>query len=342
MNEKDSILSILEDVKEFYKNKDFVENEYFELEKVFSKINSEVKLMEIDEIKSLFENELNYSDERYRIYILSFLMQYLKNTDYIKRIFDLLLNSTNLTKDNKLFIINQINGFISMNSTIIDDETYEIQEKVYNSIIKEYRKEYEEDLEFIPKEFRNDEFIMVFSSQILSINHKPTEIALNLCYLLQEKMKKKVVLIDTNELLSPKGIIPFYRMMVAAKGTNIIDEISYKQKNIPFYKVEKITPDKEEYLNIISIIKKYKPSLIFSIGDKIVINDICNKIVDGVTIALGERKPLTTNKLLTFYEKADQNIKNNKIILNEDLKSVFEAENYEKFIDVYKNMSDRM
>lgn len=338
MNEKDSILSILENVKEFYKNKDFVENEYFELEKVFSKINNEIKLMNIDEVQSLMENELNYSDERYRIYILSFLMQYLKKADYIKKIFDLLLNSSNLTNDNKLFIINQMNGFISMNSTIIGDETYEIQEKVYDSIIKEYRKEYEEHLKFIPKEIRNDEFIMVFSSQILNINHKPTEIAFNLCYLLQEKMKKKVVLIDTNELLSPKGLIPFYKMMVANKDINITDEILYKQKNIPFYKVEKITPDREEYLNIISIIKKYKPSLIFSIGDKIVINDICNKMVDGITIALGERSPLTTNKVLIFHEKSSQDIKNNKIMLNEDLKSVFEEKNYEKFIDVYKNI----
>ena len=305
----------IESIKEIYKNEFALETNYNELENIVEQINKNI--YNIDEskqnkIEENFKQELKDLNEKCELYILSFLVKLYKKSEYLNRMFEIVINSKELNKDTKYFVFGQLNYIISTFKESLDERTIKLQSKLYENILEEFNKEMT-NYSFIPKEERKEDFIIIFTSQILGMRHGPTQTALDICYSLIKYLNKKVMLINTDDLLTNKGIIPIHNTVVANTNDNI-KHISYKNTSIPFYRTKNEMPNVKEYINIANVVKKYKPYLLFSIGDKCIISDICKQIVPTCAICLSDAMPLTNSDFIIPFAELLYELKDKIII----------------------------
>ncbi|MFT8352408.1 glycosyltransferase [Clostridium saccharoperbutylacetonicum] len=260
--------------------------------KYITSINENAK----EELKELFQNTFKSQDILFKIYMGSFLITTFKVKEYGEKLLGELLKS-NIDKNQKYYIMYQLIsiGFtdIEINNSLDKDKI----DRLYDSIFDEFKKSVEK-LEFIPKNDRNKDVIVVFISQLLKLEHGPTKTVLDRCYILSKYLNKKVILINTKELITAKGNIPFFR---PAKG-NIVEEYSdfnnlqYKDIEIGFYQPKSSMPDENECINILNFIKKEKPYLLINIGGSSITADLAAQIIPMATISTSGNYSISKNK----------------------------------------------
>jgi UDP-N-acetylglucosamine:LPS N-acetylglucosamine transferase len=288
-----SVKEIFEDKNEFSKYYDRIcdkaikANEYI--------INSDEKNKK--EIEKLFANTFDSRDILYKIYMGSFLINTFKSKEYGDNFINEVLESREIDKNHKFFIMYQLisKGFtdIKIGSSLDGNK----MDKLYDNIFDEFKSSVGE-LKFIPKEERNENLVVVFISQFLRLEHGPTKTVLDRCYSLSKHLNKKVILINTKELITSKGMIPMYNL----NQGNIIDEYSnannleYKDINISYYQPKCIMPDENECRNILDFIKKEKPYLLLNIGGYSITADLAAQIVPMATISTSGNYSISKNK----------------------------------------------
>ena len=88
-----------------------------------------------------------------------------------------------------------------------------------------FRALLKEDLFPIPADMRNKKFAVVLTEQMLAPEHGPTKIVLDRCKVLIEQMERKVLEINTAEVLSQRGAVSFFDNV----GGNYISEFLSKE-----------------------------------------------------------------------------------------------------------------
>ncbi|AGF58284.1 hypothetical protein B0P06_003401 [Clostridium saccharoperbutylacetonicum] len=249
-----------------------------------------------EELKELFKNTFKSQNTLFKIYMGSFLITTFKAKEYGDKLLEEMLKS-NIDKNQKYYIMYQLIS-IGFTDTEISNslEKYKI-DKIYDSIFDEFKKSVGK-LEFIPKNDRNEDVIVVFISQLLKLEHGPTKTVLDRCYILSKYLNKKVILINTKELITAKGDVPFFG---SAKG-NVVEEYSdfnnlqYKDIEIGFYQPKCLMPDENECINILNFIKKEKPYLLLNIGGSSITADLAAQIITMATISTSGNYSISKNK----------------------------------------------
>lgn len=235
----------------------------------------------------ILEDTTRFEPEHYRIFVLSFLVRVLPHAHYLNKILKLALNGEQLTPNQKFFLFYQCVRQCFVDTKLPDGDTSYLFRKIYQQIYILYREELGLEGAFIPKEDRDQDFVFVMTGQLLSLNHAPTKTALDRCYALVKSMNKRVLLINTKELLSSKEIVPFYDITLGnvIKDFEKLDKIDYKNVSIPFYQPTVAMPDRNEIQNITQMVRKYKPYFILSIGSANLTADLCSNIVPTIDIS---------------------------------------------------------
>lgn len=182
-------------------------------------------------------------------------------------------------------------------------------------------------LEFIPKEKRNENLIFIFTGQFLGELHAPTKLLLERAYHLKKDFKKEVLIINSAEFMTEIGTIPFFEIYTPNKieSYSNVNQISYKDIEIPFYQSAVDMPNEDEIRNILSIVQEYKPYIIINIGSGNLIGDLCSNLITTVSlpttsnIAISEAQIHINRTKLSFYNKTlckNLNIKNESIIVS--------------------------
>ena len=72
----------------------------------------------------------------------------------------------------------------------------------------------------------------------------------------------------------------------------------YKRQgiDIPFYQPSVNMPNESECINIVNMVKKYKPYLIFNIGGYSITADLCSQIVPVATISTSGNYSISKSK----------------------------------------------
>lgn len=248
-------------------------------------------------IKDLFSSKLSTKSELIKIYIYSFLLYLFKEKQYSDEICNIALSSKILSKENRFFIMYQLVQKAFPNaelSKIIDNNKLNA---IYDKVFLEY-KEKISDMKFIPKKQRNKELVFVFISQFLITTHGPTKTVLDRCYSLIKDMNKRVILINTKEFGGMSGIMLMNSMTIANVIDNYekINKVTYKGIDIPFYQPSVNMPNESECINIVNMVKKYKPYLIFNIGGYSITADLCSQIVPVATISTSGNYSISKSK----------------------------------------------
>lgn len=300
------IISVNEFIHNNWNNNfDLLEKKAASMEKMISGLENDDK----DKVKKYIITNSRDGNSYFKIYILTFLIKVFKEKADVKKALELILKEKNFSVNTKYFLLYQIKNTIFSKVIEKDDEIKALIHNVYKEVYEYYNHE-TKNYSFISKNDRDEQLIFVIISQFLDLNNGPTKTVLDRIYVLSQKLKKKVVLLNTRECLSINDVIPIYKIDQA----NFIEKyrdykkIMYKDIEIPFYQSQYATPDINEYNNILEMVNNLKPYMIFGIGELVLSCDLCSKIVPTISIPLGNDLPesFTTFKS-TYSDKVKYN-----------------------------------
>jgi len=259
------------------------------------------KLPKIEQYKFFIILKLIINTKRniiYDTFINSFLIDFDSLTDsFFHTIIDEIQTST-LTKSNKYYLFWQYLRlyFITPNIQSISSQLHIA--KLYRNVYNEY-KDSLNDLTLIPKENRNKNLIFIFTSQFLESNHAPTKLILERASYLIKDFNKDVLIINTKELITQEGAVPFFKNFIAndmQKYSNT-NYVSYNDLEIPFYQPFSNMPNEGEINNILSIVKEYKPYFLLNFGSGNLTCDLCSNIISSITFPTTSDFPISESQI---------------------------------------------
>lgn len=164
-----------------------------------------------------FKFVLNNSNNiNMKIYLNSFLIHLVYFTS---EMFDQLLEeikvNDELTTQNKYFLFWQylkIDFTSPMNKKALPENLWKLYKNIYDNY-----KNVLLDSKFINKEIRNKNLIFIFIGQFLGELHAPTKLLLDRAYHLIKNFDKEVLIVNTGELLTQNGFIPFLKVHLQIK-----------------------------------------------------------------------------------------------------------------------------
>lgn len=232
----------------------------------------------------------NITNDTIKNYLNSFLVNLnFFSSDMFNSLIDDITNDQSLASNTKYFLFWQylrLDFIKPLENKINQEYLWDLYKNIYNNY-----KNLFSNFKFICKEERNENLIFLFTGQFLGELHAPTKLLLERAYHLKKDFNKEILIINTSELLTKKAEIPFYENTFANKidSYSNINQISYRDIEIPFYQSNIDMPDENEILNILSIVQEYKPYFILNIGSGNLTADLCSNLVTTVSF------PTTTN-----------------------------------------------
>ncbi len=209
------------------------------------------------------------------IYILSILINVAKESAYTNELITYITNQK-VSIELRVFILRQM-GYIGFHYPGAGYDM-KVGNALLSSIVSDLSNELgNELLTPIPYADRNHDFIVVLTSQLLSLNHGPSKHAIDHCYALIHGLGKKVLLINTAEMSGRTDVnIPFYKKVTFNYLSELIniDHIAYKDIEIPFFQCDTFMPNVQEVELLVKTIRNLRPEFILEIG--------CGSVLAGV------------------------------------------------------------
>ena len=217
---------------------------------------------------SVFLNASKGSELFY--YIITFVIEASNNLFIYKKFLETSLNDNNLTKENKYYLYEYASRMKFLGIVVLDEEANDLLDDLYNVALNGFEEEITNDLKYLSQEQRDNDFVIVLTTQILTLMNGPTKTLFDRSYILEEHLNKKVLIINTAEVTQLVGDIPIFRPM---KGNYIEEyskekEIEYKGHKFQFYQCPEKMPDIKIIKQIISIVEEKKPLFILTIRAK--------------------------------------------------------------------------
>lgn len=186
------------------------------------------------------------------------------------------------------FLFYQIKSLLFRNPVLADFGGMVESWKLFREVVEEFAEQMNCSLEPIPEEKRNSGTALVITEQFLAIQHGPTKTALDRCRALMTKLGKKVVLINTTEVISGLGEIPFFAGIRANHMEEQADvrQQEWKGVQIPYYQCDGQMPDMEKLDGLLSEIRQMAPSIVVSIGGNSMLANLVNKMIPVLTVGL--------------------------------------------------------
>lgn len=160
--------------------------------------------------------------------------------------------------------------------------------RIFDYIASLYALSLKESLRPISERERNSKFVLVLTGQFLVFQHGPTKSASDRCQILMNNMGKNVLLINTAELVSSVGAIPFINSKQANYNDALIDSevVEWKSCKIPFFQCENNMPNITTVQMLLSMIQEQKPAFVLSIGGGGIVTALASKLVPTLCIGM--------------------------------------------------------
>ncbi|WP_446897219.1 glycosyltransferase [Clostridium sp. LBM24168] len=288
----------------FIKNYDYIDNFLNDLcecilkqpyfQKNFYKILLEILSFTFNDYVSIFLNSVFLKTEMC--------------SKYSKRMLTCALGSSMMTLNEKNFLMWQIIRFGFLNTGKNDYETDILIRKLYKNILHGFYEQLPYKLHRIPKNERDHGFVMVITGQFLGLDHGPTKTTLDRCYSLIKSMNKRVLLVNTRDVIPLTGFIPYFSIQGGVFNEDYVKlhNFNYKGIKIPFYQSSVSMPELGEIVKIIDIVKRRRPYFILNIGGTNIVSDLCNNVVPVITSATVMGIPISEGQFSLIGKKASE------------------------------------
>ena len=146
------------------------------------------------------------------------------------------------------------------------------------------------------------------TEQFLDIRHGPTKTVLDRCKILIEEMGKEVILIDSCELVSLEGKIPFYGVQQGGRNKKTDEkEQMWKGAKIPYIRCGNSMPDIEIINWFLQKLRSMAPGWVLVIGGGGILGNLLGKMVPSISIGtVPSELGITCTKYQTLGRKLTQ------------------------------------
>ncbi len=146
---------------------------------------------------------------------------------------------------------------------------------------------------------RNQNLVILLTSQFLNLGHAPTQRVLDYSYELQHNLGKKVIIVND-------GGMHFYRNKhlggIAAfnflEELNNISSVEHKGEIFEYLQVAALMPDIQVYQQLLGIIYDLNPLMVFNVGGCSLLADMCNNFTTTASMPCRVDYPITNSEYL--------------------------------------------
>ena len=155
------------------------------------------------------------------------------------------------------------------------------------------------NLKYREKAERNENLIVIITDQFLGIQHAPTKHAMDIGYILQKKMGKKVFVIHDGgrhfeQLEYWPGMITF----TFVDAYNDLEYINYKDQTFSFVQIPYRMPDIGIIQTMLEAIYEMNPSFVLNVGGSDLLADLCTSFVDTAAFPCTINYPISSSECL--------------------------------------------
>ncbi len=253
----------------------------------FSK-NMELFMGNIKTVFSQFLEEyidtLTMNDASFLVFALSFLLKGTFHVKYVEKICNIIYDES-FTKDNRLFVFNQLKRFYLLNAGIMHSQRVQ---QLYDDVVREWKVSLKELLTPITAQKRNRKKVVVITLQMLGKNHAPTKSALERIYTIGKQLEHEIICINTREQYTLKGFLPFFDPVTrsVAEEYNGVNNFEHKDYRFVLIQPEIEMPDARMITLLLEEIRTLAPWTVVVIGDRCLLGDLCAEIIPTVCIPM--------------------------------------------------------
>lgn len=159
---------------------------------------------------------------------------------------------------------------------------------VYFSLLESCRTTLGINAQWIDAKDRDAGTVVVITNQLLGRRHAPTADCLDYCHILQNRLKKRVFLINTGAMpwrlpLPYYDPVAFQHVDEYAAG----NKLPFRDEEFDFYQCRQPMPNLEELRRILATVLSVKPSFILSLGHSNIAPDLCSEFLTVATMPFG-------------------------------------------------------
>jgi glycosyltransferase involved in cell wall biosynthesis len=163
---------------------------------------------------------------------------------------------------------------------------------VYASLVESCQRALNLRPTWIDAANRDPDSIIVITNQLLGLQHAPTIDCMDYCHVLQTRLGKNVLLINTADM--PWTLqLPYYNAVRFnhTEEYSKIGKLNFKGQLIDFYQCRNPMPNLAEIRGILGAVLSRKPSFVLSLGHSNVAADVCARFLTVATMPFGTNLP---------------------------------------------------
>ncbi len=231
-----------------------------------------------------------------KVWLYSAIIRLTYNSKILEEFLDYIIKEEKFSANIKYFIYYQIKSTVFCYINLDNDNTKYLRWKLLKQVVELFKKEMMDLLIPIPEKERNQNMVLVITEQVLSEKHGPTKIVFDRCKILIEEMRKKVLLVNTAEILSQVGSIPYYSQEKGNYFEEYLtkEELDWKGTKIPYFQCENNMPNINELRVLLQMVRNIKPGLVVTVGGSGVLINLIDTIIPVLCIGLGPFELETT------------------------------------------------
>lgn len=242
-----------------------------------------------DSVFQLVKKELSFQYPHVSVWWYSVLIAIKKDEDtFLEFITYVRSHAESFSVNTQYFLFYQLKSLKFKFSMLDNENTTVALWKFFEELSERYAKEVHVSLEEIPEDKRDYGKAVVITEQFISMAHGPTKTASDRCRVLMTEMKKDVILINTAEVLSLVGEIPFYNAVQGSymQAGRSVREQPWKGVKIPYMQCENNMPDIRTLDLLLQQIKEVAPGYVITIGGNSILANLVNRMVPVLAVGL--------------------------------------------------------
>lgn len=248
------------------------------------------------EIEKIRKELSDTESEQEKIYLYSKLLAKEKRLDWLLGLEQLILNSEKLSWDTLYFLFRQIGRIIFMNPVLDTEDSILFKWKILEKSMNKCKHELKLIPKFIPVSQRNQELAVMIIEQFLTHEHGPTKTVLDRSYVIKKKLGKNVLIINTAELMSLQGAIPFVDTVGGSYIPELLaeDRCQWKGESFSYFQCEQNMPNLEVLEILLQTMQQLKPGMVICVGGGSLFAGLVNEMIPVLTVGTTQSGLYTT------------------------------------------------
>ena len=242
----------------------------------------------LHELAKDYFNAPSEHKEKNKYLILSAIVNLTHNNPFYLNLIESCAKDDTMTKENRYYAYRQLIRYKFLHQEANTPEANDLLDDLFDRVLNEYETYLMPLCKRIPQKERSNDFVIVLTTQMLGMTHAPTKILMDRCYVLQKTLNKKIFIINTADVLSTYGQIPWYNSSIGGyiEELSSVDSIKYKDTTFSYFQCPREMPNADIIGEILKLVSDEKPEYIIAIGENSITACLCSHIVPVLTLTL--------------------------------------------------------